>query len=429
MDYLQETKQRYYYSERSGKNLLDEIYEYLELKNWGHSDLKFIYLFNEEDLLDENISEKVKNVLSVLTKEIDLKDIIISFDHQLKDNLNSNQTCQNLLKLTQEFSSVNLGIEAEFRTWNINEIISTNNKLDKIVEEIKEKNYSCVEALMHAYMFVTNHLYIDSKNDSSVPRTIYGVLNSDQIVCVGYCELLKEIMNRLHYKDLKIFSNNVEAVIINEVCNKHRNLIIYLKDEKYNLEGYYYFDPTWDAKRQDEEYKFNFFMLPIEEIKNINEYKIYTENVKFSGTEEKTSHENFLSYYNRPETNNKVSIGSSSAKICEEFYNFIKNDKNLFNDFEKIKKSNKDIDSIIKNNFNEFLPAIIKQTKKLDFKTFYKILYNVLKKSSNLTEHKQKLKLESILKYNINISKNYFDNNANTVFKASKTEQEYELNK
>ena len=52
-------------------------------------------------------------------------------------------------------------------------------------------------------MIATNRPYKDTKNDSSVPRTIYGVLTSDEIVCVGYCELFKEIVKRLNLKDVK----------------------------------------------------------------------------------------------------------------------------------------------------------------------------------------------------------------------------------
>lgn len=432
MEKFSQIEQRYYFFDLSNKNLNSEINEFLELKENGHPSLKFIYLFNEENLLDDDIENKINQKLSILMKKISVDDFVISFDHQIKDELNNNETCKKLAELENKFKNINMGLESEFRTWNIKEIVNANNKIDEIVNEIKKQNLSSVEAFMKAYMFVTNRLFIDRKNNSSIPRTVYGVLNSDEIVCVGFCELLKEIMNRLGYKNIKLFSNNVESVIINEVCDKHRNLILYLKDEKYNLDGFYYIDPTWDAKGKNEEFKFNFFMLPLNEVENINEYDIFTENVKYSGFEEVTGHEKNLSYYCRPQQNNKISLGENSAVFCKEFIEFLKTKKEFIDKLNLFDQSENNTEYFAKNNSQQILNILKENTKNLNLKTFYKILKNVISKQyPDFSKKEKDKKIEDIIKYNIKVSRLCFNDNAKTIFRQlepnSKVKQE--LNK
>ena len=421
---FEELKRRFYFSEKSNKNLESEIFDFLEKKEYGNPNLKFIYLFNEEDLLDKDIEKRVSDVLEKLTKMIDKNDIIISFDHQVKPNLNNNQTCKKLVNLTKKFEDVFVGLESEQHTFTVGEVLHANSKIDEIVNKIKSEKLSCTEALMQAYMFVTNHAYVNKQHDSSIPRTIYGVLNSDEIVCVGYCELLKEIMNRLNYKNLKVYLNNVEALIINEVCDKHRNLIVYLKDEKYNLDGYYYIDPTWDAKRKDEEYKFNFFMLPLKEIDNIKEYHINIEEVNFGGITEVSSREKYLSYFYRPVVNDKLSITCLKARLCEEFVKFAKLDKRFSEKIKELSRNKKSFEDFAVYNTDEFLNIIKQTTKDLDIKSFYKILKVVLEKSDkNLTCEQINEKIEKIVKYNIEVSRNCFEQNANTIFRQLKPQK------
>ncbi len=432
MENFRETDKRYYFYEKSKKSLENEIDEYLELKNYGHDSLKFIYLFDEEDLLDEKIDERVENVLKTLLSKIDSSSITISFEHQLKENLDNNKTFLKLNSLCEKYKDINIGIESEYRTWKPSEVLYSNKILDKLAFEINSKNLSNFEKIMYAYMIATNRPYKDTKNDSSVPRTIYGVLTSDEIVCVGYCELFKEIVKRLNLKDVKIFKNNIEATIINESVSKHRNLIVYLKDDKYKIDGYYYFDPTWDAKSKTEDFKFNFFMVNLKEIKNIEEYCIDSEKIKYSGFSEDTDRMNFLSYYSRPEQNDKVSISAHKLNACKDFLDFFVKDKNYSSELEEFKKQG-NFENNLKENFSKLLPIIYEKTKNISIKDFYNALKNVLNVyneniESYLTFHKNS-ETSTFQNYSNQNSSTQINNNENSFNESNKNLKKEEINK
>ena len=217
----------------------NDIEDFLDLKSETFENLKLVYLFNEEDLLEPNIEIKINDILNKLTKNIDKNDIIISFDHQVKENLDNNKTLKKLKELKNKFFDVKIGMEQEFETFDVEKVENANKILDTIANEIKNKNLTELESLLYAYMIVSNRLIIDNKKNISLSRSIYGVLNTKYIVCVGYSEFLREIVKRLNLKNVKIFLNNVIIRENGKVNSLHRNLIIYVKDEKYNVDGYF----------------------------------------------------------------------------------------------------------------------------------------------------------------------------------------------
>ena len=236
----------------------------------------------EEDLLKGDINSQIENVSQIIKKlaksGISKDEMVISFLHDKSYKTNSNESCKVLYELAKHFDGYKLGIEAGDITWSSEKIVNANKKLDKIVEDIKSKNLSKLEQLFLAYNIITQKMYKEVEHNESLytSREIYGVLNSDTIVCVGYVEILKEIMARLGLgNDIQIFSNKVK--LPNKYKTEyHETCIIYIKDEKYNLDGYYYCDPTWDSRRDgDTSVRLTYFMLPIREIRNINSYLFY----------------------------------------------------------------------------------------------------------------------------------------------------------
>lgn len=141
----------------------NDIEDFLDLKSETFENLKLVYLFNEEDLLEPNIEIKINDILNKLTKNIDKNDIIISFDHQVKENLDNNKTLKKLKELKNKFLDVNIGMEQEFETFNVEKVENANKILDTIANEIKNKNLTELESLLYAYMIVSNRLIIDNK--------------------------------------------------------------------------------------------------------------------------------------------------------------------------------------------------------------------------------------------------------------------------
>ena len=115
-------------------------------------------------------------------------------------------------------------------------------------EKISRLNLSPMENIMYAYDIVRNRFYIneDSTESSFKSRDLSEVLFGDKIVCAGYANMFCALLDYLNIP--------CEIVALHDKDKEgtgHARNIIYVRDEKYDIDGVYYFDPTWD-RRQNE---------------------------------------------------------------------------------------------------------------------------------------------------------------------------------
>lgn len=100
-------------------------------------------------------------------------------------------------------------------------------------------------------------------------------------ICVGYGTILKRLCEKRGI-ECEIQGCLARGELGNAV--KHANVIVYLKDEKYDIDGLFYCDPRMDCvgfAESDENHcswKFNSFCLPITKIKQLK-IKAYKEDV------------------------------------------------------------------------------------------------------------------------------------------------------
>lgn len=117
-------------------------------------------------------------------------------------------------------------------------------KIDNIVRTTNTLNFSPLEKAMFVYDIVREKIYTEENPDDYAysSRDVSSCLLGDKIVCLGYSNIYNTIMNKLGIK-----SNNF---IINKAGSndRHARSELYLNDEKYGINGIYYFDPTWDSK-------------------------------------------------------------------------------------------------------------------------------------------------------------------------------------
>lgn len=156
----------------------------------------------------------------------------------------------------------NKNIKVYYQKYNeaisIFELYSISCQIDFIAKKIKKYNLSPFEQLILAYDIVKNNVYTkEDDNDSPYSsRTLNNILNNDYIVCAGYVTMANAI--------LKSLGNNVTSILCDNAT--HCRGIIYINDMKYNIDGVYVFDPTFDRKiDSDSGYfidNYNYFSLP-----------------------------------------------------------------------------------------------------------------------------------------------------------------------
>lgn len=134
---------------------------------------------------------------------------------------------------------------------------------------INEFNLSPAEKVLFAYDILKTYDYTKENKgeDQTISRTSYKVINSGKIVCVGYTEILNEILFDL---DPNIRCGNFITNCDNrneKRIIRHMRSMVRLDDPKYNIHGLYALDSTWDSGRTTDDYKY--FLVPFYNYKKV----------------------------------------------------------------------------------------------------------------------------------------------------------------
>lgn len=151
-----------------------------------------------------------------------------------------------------------------------------------IEENGKEVPLSVSEKFMLAYRFTSNREYhIDEDVNNIDMKNWIGLLSTDFAICSGFSSLLKCICERMFTEnEVKCFEQHSGT---KESPSEHSNLLVYIKDDKYGIDNVFYCDPCYDHATETEDSKFNFFLIPFEEIVNGQNPKpiFYNNNILY----------------------------------------------------------------------------------------------------------------------------------------------------
>lgn len=130
---------------------------------------------------------------------------------------------------------------------SFNEYEDTMITLDIMAEEINKFEFSPLEKIVYAYDMIRNRIYQkeDSNEDYTISRDLSSSLLGKKIVCLGYARIFNALLEKIGIQSYEVFLDGVNR--------GHARCEIYVKDEKYGIDGVYYFDPTWDSKRKDDD--------------------------------------------------------------------------------------------------------------------------------------------------------------------------------
>lgn len=262
----------------NGRSLLELIKEELDI------------LKNDQEMYEETmkiVNRIINSKESILDK---CNSIALEFSDKTRKLIKNNPVLQNndiildgifeikhedldlLLKELGDFKNINLMVDGNDQLVTIEEYKKTVCAIDEMVNLIKKYNLSPLEQMMFAYDLVRDRVYTKGNDNDSytVSRDLTSVLLGDKIVCVGYANIYEKILSSLGIKNMMY-----SIKPINPQAYGHRRNIAYVKDDKYAIEGVFYFDPTWDSKKNDDDTSYldsyKFFCLPKEDI------EIYTK--------------------------------------------------------------------------------------------------------------------------------------------------------
>lgn len=167
-------------------------------------------------------------------------------------------------KLIEDFGVENINefnVYIDYQKNNSPILISTVYKIsciiNAVVEEINSYDLSPLEKIMFVYDRVKYRLYEDNLDDINSSRDLDKVLNGDKIVCAGYSNLFTAVLTSLGINSIPVIDLNI----------KHQRSLAYIKDAKYNIDGVYAFDPTWDKRKNKDDInyidRYDYFLMPL----------------------------------------------------------------------------------------------------------------------------------------------------------------------
>lgn len=265
---------RFYLNSLEEEDFEESINAYFKKKETNPK-LQLVLLTQQDDLESDDYLKNVLQTANVLqSRGIEPHDIIVAVGEEGNNQYSQNQFARiKAIRGKLQSKGLAFGFEDYNYVWSVEEVENANAKIDKSADSLRGKNYSPLEKLLSAYIDVTRNKYKmqDVTEHFSQSRSIYGVLNSDKIVCVGYASLLQAIIERNGDKNIKLYANNVACSNDGEhITGYHRNLIVYIQDPKYGIDGYYYLDPTWDSVTKGKTgINLNYFLVPLQDIQKL----------------------------------------------------------------------------------------------------------------------------------------------------------------
>ena len=222
------------YITRNFDNLLDSV-EFIKLS------------FEEQD----NVDFIRKNPL-ILTKKIAISEMLDITDYD------------RLMELMNEYKDMTdkiyVSLKGNTNYVSLMDCYKTMSAIKNQADEIKQLGLSQMETIMYVFDQVRNRVYTFENEDESCfkSRDLSEVMFGDKIVCAGYANIFHVLLHYIGIKNLV-----VHLIEKDNPKSGHARNIIYVQDDKYDIDGVYYFDPTWNSKRKNETneylYRYTYF--------------------------------------------------------------------------------------------------------------------------------------------------------------------------
>lgn len=321
---------------------------------------KLLNHLNDITLLNINLEEQNVNKIIEMVYKIENK---INKKIEFINVITKNNTIKEIEKLRflEDDRIIKIWYEDGITDCSVDEFITMRKNIDKIVNEIKEKNLSNLEKIIYAYDIVKKYNYKGSNNMDG--RQLHKIFTTDNLVCSGYARIISQVL-----EELKIKSGIYKLITKDNIL--HARSFVHIIDEKYNINALYSMEPTWESKLNDD-FAYSMFLTPITKLKQTFPNEIFREDISVLCGEKKL---------NEISLRDKISL-----------YQFFKN-KDL---------TQQEIDETIK-----------QANKEVTLNAFCEALTNV-KTCEGLKRNVVELNVPKIIKYNTNLI-NYINNNIGT---------------
>ncbi len=338
-----------------------------------------IVLLREQVLSDKSAFEKI-------CKDFEGCDILIYLEDEINSRLNKNSDVfdNNETAILKENFKVCLSYGCNmFLSDNLYEVgemhrnkipftraLEASSKINAWVEEILNAKgtdgnpLSSFEKYLYAYMIVSEFKYNESE-DLNESRDLSRILTGNNIVCVGYAQLLSELCNRIGIpcKPQSLFKGNEKDYKYGE--SNHQNCMVYLNDPKYNIDGFFMADACWDSFKSFEQPKtLCHSALPYIDLK-----EIFVKNKKLNFVEDKDEKYACFKFLQSVGINNDKVLISEQPNVAKFAKEHLTNGDFDFELCDLLKNTWQDVRQVVKSGLleEESLPKFKSKSEAYNF--------------------------------------------------------------
>ncbi len=233
-----------------------------------------------EKYMNERYSFGDKEFAKEIQMTFNEKNILSNFDYIMFDNLNENSkkfynnnkiiheinplvtTGEYDMSLSKNVVNFFFNDDIYFNCFGNQKYISLSTYeyitfyINYLSDLVNKYNFSELEKVLFLYDIVRDRKYISSLKEGNVSesRDLANIIFEKEIVCAGFINLFSVLLNKVN-----ISNSAFKLICSKNSFSKHARTIAYIKDDKYNVEGIYYFDPTFDCKKDDTNNHYNYY--------------------------------------------------------------------------------------------------------------------------------------------------------------------------
>lgn len=314
----------------------------LFLKKITASDLENLKYLKNPNLILEVEENNVEDVLSISKRLKELgKENNVVIRAKNKDKIFAR------IKENEAYRQDNIYIDIKTEIYPLKDFLNYETTLYEIVEPTKE--LSPFEKYIYIFNVVKQFKYYkENENDKRLSRNLYDILNNEYMVCVGYSVLLRDLLKKVGINSIGISvsvdtSYDDDNTITSATRSGHARAYIHIVDHKYNIDGFYIADPTWNnfmhkdiythlaLTNEEETYtrRYNFIGSNIDtsELFNVKSLKEFYSKIDFFTSRISLEKENIFKLYDNPNYISQIIIDllTSLQKLSPEFTNQLKN--------------------------------------------------------------------------------------------------------
>lgn len=281
----------------NGKKIVDILSDEELIKKCKDSDIKSLRIICEDSSSTEEaydyileLKEKILDEITTLSfsKNIDINQFYINnpeFKNKKvvideKISLNDFKTLENIIKKYEGINAY-IYITGNWELISLDECKLTMEYIKEVGEKIKLLNLSPFEKMIFVYDIVRDRFYKEEKEDEEYlkSRDLSKIISGDAIVCQGFSNLYSAILEYLGIESSVAYLTKKN----NERVGHARN-VMYIKDQKYKINGVYYLDATWDGKKEGKEkeflYSYKFFAKTRKEFEELENHEFIYDGLE-----------------------------------------------------------------------------------------------------------------------------------------------------